>query len=73
MVFDLCVLCTEESVNKTLGRALGANWVKARHTICHLEERQDVQFKSAGSRSVTRKAWAFFPWVTEEGDKRGCG
>lgn len=46
MVFDLwqtLVLCSEESVSKTLGRALGANWVKAPHTtVCHLEERQDV-------------------------------
>lgn len=74
MGFDLremCVLCTEESASKTLGRASGGNWGEAqRTTVCHLEERQDVQFKSAGKRCVMREAWASFPCETE-GETRG--
>ena len=66
------MLCAEDRVTKTLGRALGANRGKAEHTtVCHLEESQDMQFKSAGNRSVIREAWASFPWETK-GETRGA-
>ena len=65
------MLCAEDRVTKTLGCALGAVWGKAEHTtVCHLEERQDVQFKSAGNRSVMRGAWPSSPWEAE-GETRG--
>lgn len=61
-------------MTETLGRALGAIRGKAEHTtVCHLEESQGVQFKSAGNRSVMRGAWASSPWETEEEAREAVG
>ncbi len=47
-------------------------WGRIGHTtVCHLEERRDAEFKSAGNRSVMREARASFPWETE-GEARGA-